>query len=71
MGKSFLKRHSTERISQNIKVSRGCVGHETIMSYFSNLKAEIDDVSLSNIVNYCDVMHGNTGASQFSSRNLR
>ena len=53
--KSFLKRHCTalsERISQNIKVSRASVGHETIMSYFSNLKTEIDGVLLSNIVNY-------------------
>ena len=53
--KSFLKRHSTalsERISQNITVSRASVGHDTIMSYFSNLKTEIDGVLLSNIVNY-------------------
>ena len=41
-----------ERISQNIKVSRASVGFETIKSYFLNLKAEIDRVSLSNIVNY-------------------
>ena len=54
--KSFLKRHSTTpsgRKSQNIKVSRASVGHETIKSYFSNLKAEIDGDSLSDIVN-CD-----------------
>ena len=53
--KSFLKRHSTtlsERISQNIKVSRASVGHETKKSYFSNLKAQIDSVPLCNIVNY-------------------
>ena len=53
--KSFLKRHSTtlsERISQNIKVFRASVGHKTITSYFSNLKAEIDGLPLSNIVNY-------------------
>ena len=51
--KSFSKRHPTtlsERISQNIKVSCASVGHETF--YFSNLKAEIDGVPLSNIVNY-------------------
>ena len=53
--KSFLKRHSTtlsERISQNIKVSRASVSYETIKCYLSNLKAEIDGFPLSNIVNY-------------------
>ena len=53
--KSFLKRHSTtlsKRISQNIEVFRASVGHETMKSYFSKLKAEIDGGPLYNIVNY-------------------
>ena len=53
--KSFLKRHSaalSERLLQNIKVSRASVGPDTITSYFSNLKREIDGGPLSNIINY-------------------
>lgn len=53
--KSFMNRHRnslSERLSQNIKLSRAEVGPETIRSFFDNLKKEIEGVPPSNIVNY-------------------
>ena len=51
---SFLERHKTltNRITQNIKVSRAVVGNTVVNEYFDNLEESLRDVPQQNIWNY-------------------
>lgn len=53
--KSFIKRHCdkiTSRLCQNIKRSRAAVSPEIIEQYFNELEKSLQDIPLSNIINY-------------------
>ncbi|KAG6454154.1 hypothetical protein O3G_MSEX008529 [Manduca sexta] len=53
--KSFLKRHNdkiSQRVSQNIKRNRTAVSPEIINAYFEQLKISLNDIPITNVVNY-------------------
>ena len=52
--RSFLSRHEdlTQRITQNIKISRAEVNEDVINNFFDNLEESLEGIPASNIWNY-------------------